>query len=70
MTDEPQTPSQQPKRPFPVRGLVLQAMVAKDALNDETMPQEKMQMFADLPFKDWPKEMQDQLRPFGAEMIE
>ena len=39
-------------------------------LNDETMPQEKMQMFADLPFKDWPKEMQDQLRPFGAEMIE
>ena len=70
MTDEPQTPSQQPKRPFPVRGLVLQAMVAKDALNDETMPQEKMRMFADLPFKDWPKGMQDQLRPFGAEMIE
>ncbi len=70
MTDEPQPPPQQPKRPFPVRGLVLQAMVAKDALNDETMPQEKMQMFADLPFKDWPKEMQDQLRPFGAEMIE
>ena len=70
MTDEPQHPPQQPKRPFPVRGLVLQAMVAKDALNDETMPQEKMQMFADLPFKDWPKEMQDQLRPFGAEMIE
>ena len=70
MTDEPQTPPQQPKRPFPVRGLVLQAMVAKDALTDETMPEEKMRIFQSQPFKDWPKEMQDQLRPFGAEMIE
>jgi hypothetical protein len=52
------------------RGLVLQAMVAKDALTDESMPKEKMQIFADKPFKDWPKEMQDQLRQFGAEMIQ
>ena len=70
MTDEPQPPPQQPKRPFPVRGLVLQAMVAKDALTDESMPKEKMQIFADKPFREWPKEMQDQLRPFGAELIE
>jgi len=70
MTDKPQPPPQQPKRPFPVRGLVLQAMVAKDALTDESMPAEKMRIFAEKPFKDWPKEMQDQLRPFGAELIE
>ena len=70
MTNEPQTHPQQPTRPFPVRGLVLQAMVAKDALTDETMPVEKMRIFAEKPFREWPKEMQDQLRPFGAEMIE
>lgn len=52
------------------RGLVLQAMVAKDALTDESMPKEKMQIFADKPFREWSKEMQDQLRPFGAEMIQ
>ena len=45
-------------------------MVAKDALTDESMPKEKMQIFADKPFREWPKEMQDQLRPFGAEMIQ
>ena len=38
------------------RGLVLQAMVAKDALTDESMPKEKMQIFADKPFREWPKE--------------
>ena len=52
------------------RGLVLQAMVAQNALTDETMPVEKMRIFAEKPFREWPKEMQDQLRPFGAEMIE
>ena len=64
---------QQPQSNKPllnVRGLVLQQMVAQNALNDETMSQEKLQMFADLPFSDWPPEMQDQLRPFGAEMIQ
>jgi len=65
--------AQQPNQNKPMinaRGLVLQAMVAKDALTDESMPKEKMQIFADKPFRDWPKEMQDQLRPFGAEMIQ
>ena len=52
------------------RGIVLMAMVSKDALTDESMPKEKMQTFADKPFREWPKEMQDQLRPFGAEMIQ
>ena len=52
------------------RGIVLMAMVSKDALTDESMPKEKMQIFADKPFSEWPKEMQDQLRPFGAEMIQ
>ena len=52
------------------RGLVLQAMVAQNALTDETMPVEKMRIFAEKPFREWPKEMQDQLRPFGAKMIE
>ncbi len=68
--DTQQKPQAQ-KNPFlNPRGLVLQAMVAKDALTDESMPKEKMQIFADKPFQEWPKEMQDQLRPFGAEMIE
>ena len=64
MTDEANQ-----KPPFNARGLVLWAMYKAGFLNDESMPQEKMQIFADKPFKDWPKEMQDQLRPFGAEMI-
>ena len=67
--DTPQQPNQNRPR-LNARGLVLQAMVSKDALTDESMPKEKMQIFADKPFKDWPKEMQDQLRPFGAEMIQ
>ena len=54
--DAQQKPQAQ-KNPFlNPRGLVLQAMVAKDALNDETMPKEKMQIFADKPFREWPKE--------------
>ena len=68
--DTQQKPQAQ-KNPFlNPRGLVLQAMVAKDALTDETMPVEKMRIFAEKPFREWPKEMQDQLRPFGAKMIE
>ena len=68
--DTQQKPQAQ-KNPFlNPRGLVLQAMVAKDALTYESMPKEKMQTFADKPFREWPKEMQDQLRPFGAEMIQ
>ena len=73
MTEESQASQNQPPRlklPFSVRGLVLRAMVAQDALTDESMPKEKMQIFADKPFREWPKEMQDQLRPFGAEMIQ
>ena len=69
--DMQQKPSVPNKRlSINTRGLVLQAMVAKDALTDETMPVEKMRIFAEKPFREWPKEMQDQLRPFGAEMIE
>ena len=68
--DMQQNPPAPNKPRLNLRGLVLQAMVAKDALTDESMPKEKMQIFADKPFRDWPKEMQDQLRPFGAEMIE
>ena len=65
--------SQEQLKPRPLinpRSLVLIAMARAKALTDESMPKEKMQIFADKPFKDWPKEMQDQLRPFGAEMIE
>ena len=60
----------QPKPLINPRSLVLIAMTRANALTDESMPKEKMQIFADKPFKDWPKEMQDQLRPFGAEMIQ
>ena len=40
------------KPPFNARGMALQAMVAKDVLTDESMPQEKMQIFYDKALKD------------------
>lgn len=52
------------------RGLVLLKMTFSGALNDETMPEEKMRIFKYKAFADWPKEMQDQLRPFGAALID
>jgi hypothetical protein len=52
------------------RGLVLLKMTFSGALNDETMPEEKMRIFQYKAFADWPEEMQDQLRPFGAALID
>lgn len=51
------------------RGVVLLAMLQANALTDRTMPREKMHIFRGQSFREWPKEMQDQLRPFGAEVI-
>lgn len=64
MTDEANR-----KPPFNARGLVLWAMYKAGVLNDESMPVEKMRVFKYKAFSDWPEDMQDQLRPFGAEMI-
>ena len=55
--------------PFNARGLVLWAMYKAGVLTDESMPVEKMRVFKYKAFSDWPEDMQDQLRPFGAEMI-
>ena len=52
------------------RGLVLLNMTFSGALNDETMPAEKMEIFGTKRFSEWPKEMQDQLAPFGAKLIQ
>lgn len=51
------------------RGLVLLAMLHANALTDQTMSKEQMTIFKEKAFLDWPKKMQDQLRPFGAEII-
>ena len=62
------TPEQQ-DRLDQARGLVLMKMTFSGALTDETMPEEKMEIFRTKRFCEWPKEMQDQLAPFGAKLI-
>ena len=52
------------------RGAVLLAMLAEGKLNDETLPAERMAIFKAKPFREWPKEMQEALAPFGAAMID
>ena len=51
------------------RADVLLAMYFQGKLDDEILPKEKMAIFMDKPFPEWPKELQDKLRPYGAEMI-
>lgn len=65
MPTEQQGPTQKD-----ARAIVLTAMTMAGALSDETMPPEKLEIFSSKPFREWPKEMQDQLRPFGAAMIQ
>ncbi|MEI7901568.1 MAG: hypothetical protein WCK89_15055 [bacterium] len=51
------------------RALVLMSMYIRGQLNDETLPTDRMGLFKTQPFSQWPPEMQEALRPFGAEMI-
>jgi len=51
------------------RADVILAMEFQGTLNDQTMPKEKMKIFLEKTFPEWPKELQDQLRAYGAEAI-
>ena len=51
------------------RADVLLAMYFQGKLDDEILPKEKMAIFNSKLFPDWPPEMQEALRPFGADQI-
>jgi len=51
------------------RTLVIMALWGAGKLDDQTLSKERMQTFKSQPFSTWPKEMQEELAPFGAEMI-
>jgi hypothetical protein len=64
-------PNQTPETPQDkARGDVLMAMFFQGKLNDEILPADKMEIFNSKTFPEWPVELQDKLRPFGAEMIQ
>lgn len=45
---------------------MLMTMKAKNALTDEMISQEEGEIILEQPFQNWPKELQDKLRPYGA----
>jgi len=51
------------------RPLVIMTLWASEKLDDRILSNERMQIFNSKPFKDWPKDMQDDLAPYGAAMI-
>jgi hypothetical protein len=52
------------------RGLLLKNLFKKGLLTDEMISNEEGKILLLKPFSQWPKELQDKLRPHGAEMIE
>jgi hypothetical protein len=52
------------------RGLLLKNLFNKNLLTDEMISHQEGEIILSKPFSQWPKELQDKLRPFGAEMIE
>jgi hypothetical protein len=68
-------PTEQPNQKPPktpqdkARSKVLLAMYFQGELNDEILPKEKMTIFTTKLYQEWPPEMQEALRPYGAEMI-
>jgi hypothetical protein len=52
------------------RGLLLKNLLKKGLLTDEMISHEEGTILLSKPFSQWPKELQDKLRPHGAEMIE
>jgi hypothetical protein len=52
------------------RGLLLLNLNQKGLLTDEMISNEEGKILLSKPFSQWPKELQDKLRPHGAEMIE
>jgi len=51
------------------RAIVLLALRNAGKLNDEMISEQEGAIFLDKPFPEWPKELQDKLRPYGADMI-
>jgi len=45
---------------------MLGTMKVKGALTDEMISQEEGEIILGQPFQNWPKELQDKLRPYGA----
>jgi hypothetical protein len=52
------------------RANVALSLMFSKRLTDEFLPPDQYEMFLEKPFPEWPKELQDKLRPFGAEMIQ
>lgn len=50
--------------------LVIMAMYKDKKLNDETLPADKYKILMEQPFSQWPPDMQTELAPFGAAMIQ
>jgi hypothetical protein len=73
-TPQPQEqPQGQPEQKSPqdkARSQVALAMFLNGKMTDAFIPPDQFKMFLDKTFAEWPKELQDKLRPFGAEMIQ
>ena len=52
------------------RFVVLMSLYGANKLTDQFLPQPEMDLFVTKTFPEWPKEMQDKLRPYGAQMIQ
>ena len=65
-------PQEQPKLTDENKARVTVAfsLLFSQKLNDEFLPPDQYAIFMDKPFPEWPKELQDKLRPYGAEMIQ
>ncbi len=51
------------------RATVAFSLFMAGKMTDEFLPPDQYMIFAEKPFPDWPKELQDKLAPFGASMI-
>lgn len=69
MDAQPQTPQEESPMEKARANVALSLMFSK-RLTDEFLPPDQYEMFLEKPFPEWPKELQDKLRPFGAEMIQ
>ena len=64
------TQASKPIEPSDTRALVIMAMHKDKKLNDETLPADRYKIFMEQPFSEWPPDMQTELAPFGAAMIQ
>ncbi len=52
------------------RGHVIWALYKANLLNDDTLPPERYSVFMEKAFSEWPSDMQEKLRPYGASLIQ